>query len=593
MPIQNKLFNDLNSQQNEAVTLADGPSIILAGAGSGKTRVLIYKVVNLVKNHDVDPEQIVMITFTNKAANEMKERIFKKLPGHKNLGYVGTFHSFCAKILRIEGVNIDIDRNFVIYDETDQLSLIKTILKEEGIDKFTPSFYLNRISGAKNELIFPKTYQQLFTDFSSKYVYKVYSRYQKELVKNKALDFDDLLLKAIELFTIRPEILAKYQYRYQYFLVDEFQDTNKAQYVLISSLAKKSKNITVVGDFSQSIYSWRGANIGNLDKFKKDFPKTQTFHLEKNYRSSQNILDFAYKVIIKNKSHPILHLITENEVGDELTFFEAGNEQEEAIFITEKLQELSRSFDSFAILYRTNAQSRVMEEALLHYGIPYVLVGGTRFYERKEIKDTLSYLRLLVNPKDTVAKNRLIKLGKRRWQDFVNFYKESKDKLEGKSTDELIEQVFNATKYLERFNITDEEDFARLENIKELKSVAIKFPDLTEFLEQVALVESEYFENEKKQHSASDVRLMTMHQAKGLEFDCVFIIGLEEGILPHSRSIDDYFQLEEERRLFYVAITRARKKLFITNARKRFIFGRRNYALKSRFLMDEEFISLS
>ncbi len=582
--------SQLNKQQQEAVIQTKGPSIILAGAGSGKTRVLTYKVLQLVENSKVDPSAIVMITFTNKAAAEMKERIINKYQQIK-LGYIGTFHSFCARLLRIEGEHIGISRSFVIYDESDQLDIIKTILKDKGIKKFTPSYALNRISSAKNELISEAQYLKIFSDYYASDISKIYSIYQKTLIQNQALDFDDLLLKTIELFKAKPKILEKYQNRYRFFLIDEFHDTNLAQYVLSNLLAKKHRNITIVGDFSQSIYSWRGADIRNLEKFQKDYPEAKIFYLEKNYRSTQNILDFAFKIITQNKSHPILHLKSDNLRGEEIVFFEADNEQDEVIFVTEEISKLINQYGytTFSILYRTNAQSRIMEEALLHYGIPYILVGGTRFYERREIKDVLSYLRLLVNPKDQVAKDRLIKLGKKRWNDFAQFYKQKEQNLKKKTTDELIEQIFKTTKYLDRFNINDQEDYGRLENIRELKSVAIKFPNLIEFLEQVALVESEYFENEKRSKNKEGIKLMTLHQAKGLEFDCVFIIGVEEGLLPHSRSMGDYFQLEEERRLFYVGITRTKQKLYITNARKRFIFGRRNYSLKSRFLMEEEF----
>jgi len=586
------IFNGLNPQQKEAVSYAVGSSIILAGAGSGKTRVLIYKVVNLIKNHHVLPSSIVMITFTNKAAAEMRERIEKQIPKEERLGFIGTFHSFCARLLRIDGEKIGIERNYNIFDESDQLHIIKMILKEKDISKFTPSYYLNRISSCKNQMIPPEKFLEIFSDYVAPETFTVYKEYQKELKDNKALDFDDLLIKAIELLTFNQIVREKYQNKYRFFLVDEFQDTNLVQYQLTKLLADKYKNITVVGDFSQSIYSWRGADIGNLEKLQKDFPNCKVFHLETNYRSTQTILDFAYSVITKNRTHPVLHLKTKNDKGEEILFLEVDNEQDEAIFVAEEIQKLSLLHDpsQIAVLYRTNAQSRIMEEALLHYGIPYLLVGGTRFYERKEIKDVLAYLRLLINPQEKVAKERLQKLGKTRWKNFQEAHGQLAEEQSKFTTEELIEKVFQATKYLELYNPKDEEDYNRLENIRELKSVAIRFPNLVDFLEQVALVESEYFENEKKSGKKDGVRLMTLHQAKGLEFDCVFIAGVEEGILPHSRSSDDHFQIEEERRLFYVGITRARQKLYITNARRRFIFGRRNYAMKSRFLMDDDFI---
>lgn len=586
MPKKNLI--QLNDKQTEAVEHVDGPSVILAGAGSGKTRVLISKVVHLISTHHVEPSQIMMITFTNKAAKEMKERIHRVSGGRIQLGYVGTFHSFCAQVLRRDGHHLGIERNFSIYDDDDQATVIKNILKKYDTKRITPSYVLYRISAAKNHLITPAKYLEVFSDYNSSLVAEVYEKYEKELIKNQALDFDDLIMKTTTLFLRSDEVLAKYQERYKYLLVDEFQDTNYAQYVLTKLLGNKYKNVTVVGDFSQSIYSWRGADIRNLEKFQEDFPDTRIFYLEQNYRSTQNILDFAYEVISKNQTHPILQLHTVNYKGEDITYFEGDNEQEEAVFVAsqiEKLHEKGEPYASFAVLYRTNAQSRVIEEALLHYGMPYVLVGGTRFYERKEIKDVLSYLRLFVNPSDEVAQDRIKKLGKRKWDQFRKVFTsllEQKDELH---TNEIIERLFQETGYLDMYNAEDPEDYARLENIKELKSVAINFPDLVEFLEQVSLVESEYFQGEK--NSQDGVRLMTLHQAKGLEFDYVFIVGLEEGILPHSRAINDILELEEERRLFYVGITRARKKLYITYTQRRFIFGRRNESIKSRFIGGE------
>lgn len=585
-------FNHLNERQKKAVLHINGPSVILAGAGSGKTRVLVNKVVNLIQNHKVFPEEILMITFTNKAASEMKERIAKALSFKKEvkLGYVGTFHSFCCMILRHDGPHIGIDRNFSIYDDDDQSDLLKTILKGMETKRFTPSYFQYRISAAKNQLVTPERYLEVFSDYGAALATEVYEKYQKELKKNKAVDFDDLIMQTCLLFMRNKKILESHQETYKYILVDEYQDTNYAQYVLTGLLGERYKNISVVGDFSQSIYSWRGADIRNLEKFTDDFPETKVFNLEQNYRSTQTILDFAYEVISKNQTHPVLHLYTQNEPGEEIEFYEAENEQEEAIYVANKIETLKRDGDyaQFAVLYRTNAQSRVIEEAFLHYGIPYTLVGGTRFYERKEIKDVLSYLRLLVNPEDTVATDRIKKLGKRRWEQFKKFYQTIHETVEALSTVELMEKIFIETGYLDFYNPSDEEDYMRLENIKELKSVAVNFPKLVEFLEQVALVESEYFEGEKRRKNQEGVRLMTLHQAKGLEFPMVFIVGLEEGILPHSRSIEDIYQLEEERRLFYVGITRAKERLFVTHAHRRFIFGRRNESIKSRFLGQEE-----
>lgn len=583
------LFKHLNTQQRLAVQYTDGPSIIIAGAGSGKTRVLVSKVLRLIHNNHIDPYSIIMITFTNKAGGEMKDRI--KL----SLGFVGTFHSFCARILRKNGDLIGLDNRFSIYDEDDQLNLTKKIIKDLGVERLSPYYFLNRISSAKNQLIHSDQFLRLLSDHNASLAAAVYKEYEKRLKKNNAVDFDDLIIKTIDLLIKNPEILEHYQEKYTHILVDEFQDTNYAQYTLTRLLSEKSRNITVVGDFSQSIYSWRGADIKNLEKFQEDFSDAKIFNLEENYRSTQKILDFAYKVISKNQTHPILHLFTGNKGGEDIEFFEAENEEYEALHIADKIKELSRQepYSSLAVLYRTNAQSRIIEESFLHYGIPYILVGGTRFYERKEIKDVLSYLRLLIHPTDEIARDRVIKIGKKKWESFKSLYESVKDLVEEKTTSELMEDIFSATGYLQLYNPDDEEDYARLENIKELKSVAITYPKLVEFLEQVALVESEYFKGERtpKQNKYASgqgederVRLMTLHQAKGLEFSHVFIVGLEEGLLPHSRSIDNLYELEEERRLFYVGITRAKRKLYITYARKRFIFGRRGESVKSRFI---------
>jgi len=581
----NKILNQLNEQQKEAVLYHQGSSIILAGAGSGKTRVLISKVFNLILNHNINPKSILMITFTNKAASEMKKRIGLNY----SLGYVGTFHSFCAKILRVDGQFVNLKKNFVIYDEDDQLRLVKSVLKNINLNKkYTPSYFLNRISSAKNQFISPQNYLEIFSDYAASDTNIVYQNYQKELKENNALDFDDLINKTIELFEKNPQILEKYQEKYKYILIDEFQDTNYVQYLLTRLLGKKYKNVTVVGDFSQSIYSWRGAEITNLEKIQKDFPETKVFHLEKNYRSTQPILDFAYQVISKNQTHPILHLSTDKKTGEEIVFYEAENEETEARYIADMINLLKSVYplEEIAVLYRTNAQSRSIEEVFLHYGIPYILIGGTRFYERKEIKDVLSYLRLLINPNDKIAKERIIKLGKNRWEKFKQYYQENQKVFFKKTTEKLIEEIFQATDYLKLYDSQDEEDYSRLENIKELKSVATVFPSVDQFLEQVSLVESEYFEGEKKNVGNNRVRLMTLHQAKGLEFSVVFIAGVEEGILPHSRSLDNIYSLEEERRLFYVGITRAKERLYITYTRSRTIFGNRGYSLKSRFLED-------
>ena len=582
--MSNDLFKHLNPSQKKAVSHIDGPSIILAGAGSGKTRVLVHKVFYLVGKMKIPPYQILMITFTNKAAAEMRRRM-----GQTSIGYIGTFHSFCSRILRRESHHMGMDSNFIIYDDDDQSHLIKQILKKIPSGRFTPSYFLFRISNAKNQLVTPDRYLEFFSDYQAPKIAEVYEEYQKQLRKNKAYDFDDLLLEVVRLFKEFPQVLRKYQDMYRYIMVDEFQDTNLVQYELTRLLGEKYHHVTAVGDFSQSIYSWRGADMKNLEKFEQDFKDVKIFHLEQNYRSTKNILDFAYQVISKNQTHPVLHLFTENKGGEEIIFNEAQDEQEEAIYIANQIKDQYPEFDyfNFSVLYRTNAQSRAIEEAFLHYGIPYVLIGGTRFYERKEIRDILSYLRLLIHPADDVAVERIRKLGKKRFDDFQKTSEKVSEKVDKFSTAELMEQIFEATHYLGLYNPDDEEDYSRLENIKELKSVALNFPELPSFLEQVALVESEYSEGEKKSKSKDGVRLMTLHQAKGLEFPVVFIAGVEEGILPHSRSLDNIHSLEEERRLFYVGITRAIKKLYITYTRGRIIFGRRGASLKSRFIENE------
>ena len=592
--MDSEILKHLNSKQKDSVVNYNGPAVILAGAGSGKTRVLVAKVIYLIKKENISPSSIVMMTFTNKAAAEMKERINRQLEGVVKLGYVGTYHSFCVRVLRIFWEPSGLDKNFIIYDDDDQKSLIKQIIQEKKLfEKKTPGYFLYYISLAKNQMITPEKFLENFKFHQAALTADVYYHYQKKLEKNKGVDFDDLLIKTVYLLQKNEDVLDYYHNKYKYFLVDEFQDTNYVQYLLTKLLAEKSKNITVVGDFSQSIYSWRGADITNLKKFENDFKSTKTFYLEENYRSTQNILNFAYNIISKNLTHPILHLFTDNKKGEEVIFYQADNEQAEAVYVAEEIARLNNGSNvveppTFAILYRTNAQSRVLEEVFLHYGIPYILVGGTRFYERKEIKDILAYLKLLINPNESVSLERIKKLGKNRFEKFKKLYEETKDKLDVCPTDELMEKLFETVGYLKMYDAEDPDDFSRLENIKELKSVAVSFPKLMDFLEQVALVESEYSEHEKKTKDGSQLVLMTLHQAKGLEFDHVFIVGVEEGLLPHSRSIDDQFQLEEERRLFYVGITRAKKTLYITNTRKRFIFGTQGYSAPSRFIEDEQ-----
>ena len=596
----NKDFlKDLNKEQIEAVTQIDGPMIILAGAGSGKTRVLTYKVINLTAE-GVDPTNILEITFTNKAASEMKERMQNFFQKNNKSTYdlptISTFHALCAKILRIDGHFIGVPRNFVIYDTQDQKETIKEAfnLLSLSAKEYKPASVLATISSAKNELIDQNQYPSFARGHFQETVAKVFVIYQKILKENGALDFDDLILKTVELFKTFPLVLEKYQNKFKYILIDEYQDTNHAQYLLTKLLAKKWNNICVVGDFSQSIYSFRGADFLNLAKFKEDFKNTKTFSLSQNYRSTQKILDAASSVISKNNTHPVLKLWTENEKGQDVRVFEAINEQKEAEFITEEIERIktqnpSFKYYDFAVLYRTNAQSRSIEEIFIHKSIPYILIGGTRFYERKEIKDALAYLRVLANPKDKISLKRIEKLGKGRFEKFLEFSSglEITD-LNQKQTIELMDNVLKVTNYLELYDQKDEDDAERLENVKELRSVAIAFPSLENFLENVALVEQEYMPDHIKDEMGKKdaVNLMTLHAAKGLEFPVVFMVGMEEGLFPHSRSLMDKHELEEERRLCYVGMTRAKENLFLTYSRKRLFFGQKTMNIVSRFILE-------
>lgn len=588
-------LSSLNPEQRKAVEHTEGPCIILAGAGSGKTKVLTYRTAYII-DKGVNPTNIFLTTFTNKAANEMKERIHGLLNTTES-PTVGTFHSFCAKVLRIEGKYIGLSPRYAIFDEADQQDLVKVAIQELGlsIKEVKPGAVLGTISQAKNELITPEQYKLLAHGAFQEIVAKVYPRYQTLLSENDAVDFDDLMFNTVTLFMKNPDILTKYQNRYRYILIDEYQDTNHAQYMLTKLLASKYKNICVVGDFSQSIYSWRGADFQNLEKFQSDFVGTRVFSLSQNYRSTQNILDAASSVIKRNGTHPVLSLWTTNPKGEQVFLYEARTEQEEIEFIINQIVTMTIAskdennpfqLSNVAILYRTNAQSRIIEEVLLHHSIPYVLVGGTRFYDRKEIKDVLSYLRVIANPKDTVSKKRIEKLGKNRYLRFISFT-QSLNNLEEKETIELLDQVLKATDYLSLYDEKDEEDSARLENIKELRSVAISFPHISQFLENVALVEQEYMPDrfaigDKK----NAITLMTMHAAKGLEFPVIFMVGMEEGLFPHNRSLFDRYALEEERRLCYVGMTRAKERLFLSYAQRRLLFGQRSTTTLSRFILE-------
>lgn len=576
------ILADLNREQKQAVIYTEGPLLVLAGAGSGKTKVLTHRVAYFIEKGFTKPENCLLLTFTNKAANEMKERIAHLVPSAQSLvPLASTFHSFCAKVLRMDGIQTGIPHGFIIYDESDQKDLIKQILEKLNFstDQYNPSAILNIISDAKNQMISPTDYLNYVRGNFQEIVAKVYEAYEKELKKNDALDFDDLLIKTVQLFKEATEVLKKWQNKLTHIFVDEWQDTNKIQYVLTRLLVGKSGHITAVGDASQSIYSWRQADYRNINYLIRDYPDIKVINLEQNYRSTKNILDAANVVISKNTGHPILKLWTEKGAGAKIKLYTARNGFDEAEFITEEIKSLRNKelkYSDIAVLYRTNAQSRVLEEAFLHAGIPYVLVGGVRFYDRKEIKDILAYLRVLVNPKDSVSKKRTKKLGVRRLERFNEI--EFDNNL---TTLDLLDLVLQKTSYLELFAKESEENLQRLENIKELRSVATEFQNITEFLENVALVEAGPIKESK-----NAVTLMTLHAAKGLEFPIVFIIGMEEGLFPHSRSLMDTNQLEEERRLAYVGITRAKETLYLTYASHRLYFGEKISNPPSRFISD-------
>lgn len=582
------LLIGLNSDQRQAVTHQAGPAMVLAGAGSGKTRVLTTRVAWLLANQQAKPEEILLATFTNKAAQEMNRRVYD-LTGSR-LPFAGTFHSLCAKILRREAHHLQLPIGFSIYDTADQTTLINQIYKANQFDakRYKPVMIKAKISEAKNELLTPDRAAALATDDFQEFVSKVYKLYQLALSKQAALDFDDLLLLTVRLFRQHPDVLARYQDQIRYVLIDEYQDTNKAQYQLTKFFTLPQENLYVVGDFAQSIYAWRGADYRNLDKLKKDFPTISEYRLEQNYRSTQTILDAATQVIAQNTSHPILTLWTENTQRQPITLIETETGELEAQTIANTIQEehADRDYNQFALLYRTNAQSRAFEEAFIRAGIPYRLIGGTKFYDRKEIKDILAYAKILLNPLDSVSLERITKLGKRKLQQFLIFADEKRQALLAQPPLALLEQILVVTAYQDQFDRSNEEDLARLENIQELLNVASQFDSLVMLLENIALVQDGYMHDAPTDDQPNAVTLMSLHSAKGLEFPVVFLVGMEEGLLPHSRSLWDKSQMEEERRLCYVGITRAKEKLFCSYAAKRWTYGSSSFATRSRFLAD-------
>lgn len=629
----NSLLTGLNKEQQQAVQHTEGPLLILAGAGSGKTKVLTVRIAHLLAQ-GVNPYEILAITFTNKAAKEMKSRVEGLVGDVANRIWLSTFHSFCAKFLRFELDNfLGYNSNFTIYDTSDSQAVIKAALKALNLDdKYYPvGAMLSAISDAKNKLLFASDFRKQARDFYQQKVADVYEYYERELRKNNALDFDDLLLVAVKLLQSNEAVLDKYSKRFRYVMIDEYQDTNHAQYLLAKLLASHWKNIAVVGDADQSIYAWRGADIQNILDFEKDYPNCTSIKLEQNYRSTKIILDAANAVIENNEGRPKKNLWTDKTEGAKIQHFTAQSEHEEAAFIGDTIAKKHDihgvPYGDMAILYRTNAQSRVLEEALIKRALPYTMVGGTKFYDRKEIKDVLAYLRVLYNPFDDLSLLRIINVPKRsigattvaKLQDYarangtslfmtltqlhlVDTIKgKTKEKLEefgiliftlvaemeDKTVLDILESILDRTGYLAQLEeSTDPQDQARAENIGELLSVAKDFQDtnptgtVEDFLEQVALVNDvDSFEQEE-----SKVTLMTLHAAKGLEFPIVFLGGLEEGLFPHSRTLMNPEEIEEERRLAYVGITRAEKELYISNATTRTVFGRTSSYLPSRFI---------
>ncbi len=604
------LFEELNSQQERAVKHSEGPALVVAGPGSGKTRVLTYRIAHLIQSRGIAQHNILAVTFTNKAAGEIKERVGHLLDDFSgNLSWSGTFHSISSRILRRDGRHIGIPNDFVIYDTYDQRALIKTIIKDFGINskKIKPRAVLNTISGAKTELISPMEYSNIASGYFQRTTAKIYHDYQRRLRKNKALDFDDLLMETVKLFVENDRVLEKYQDLFKHILVDEYQDTNKAQYSITRLLSRKHRNIYVVGDMAQAIYSFRGADYRNILNFQKDYKDAVVYNLEKNYRSTQNILDAAKSVINNNSTHIPLDLRTDKNTGEKLTVYTAYNEKAEADYVIDNILEAvagGYSYNDVAILYRTNAQSRNLEEALIKHSIPYKIIGGFRFYARKEIKDAVSFLRVLYNPKDTVSWERIINvptrgIGKKTlaeikktgW-DLGVIEEKSKlnwsswiEKVEELTTLELLDLVLDKTGYLEWLDDGSEENKERLENLRELRSVASLFENLEEFLENVSLIESA---DRPNAFDLDAVTLMTIHASKGLEFPLIFMVGMEEGLFPHSQSMFEVHELEEERRLCYVAITRAKEKVHLTNTKSRFYFGSKQNNQPSRFISEIE-----
>jgi DNA helicase-2/ATP-dependent DNA helicase PcrA len=632
------ILANLNPAQKEAAETINGPVLILAGPGSGKTRVITHRIAYLLKICAVSPQNIMAVTFTNKAAREMQSRLEQLASSSFKELTMGTFHAICARILRKNGIAIGIPSAFIIYDQDEQTSLMKRAIQEIGLDnkQFSPSAVLNQVSNAKSQMMNPADYIRHGRSYFEEVVGRAYERYQEMLKTSNALDFDDLLMKTVELFRQHPDILAKYQNRYMFIMVDEFQDTNLVQYELVNKMAAKYRNLCVVGDPDQSIYSWRSADLRNILNFEKDYPESKVILLTQNYRSTKTILDTASAVISATKQRKPKELWTENEPGERIMLTETYNEQEEALFVVNEIERLvsrgEAKLGECAVMYRTNAQSRTLEEAFLRYGTPYKLVGGTRFYERKEVKDILAYLKLVQNLSDRISLLRIINIpqrgiGERTVNEISTWAKEQNLSIFGTikqitQQSEENQSVFNSRtikllsqfarliaelaarsqelKLIDLFDLiikrTDYKEYIssapdgeeRWENVLELRGVAQQYNELapsgalSAFLEGVALVS----DVDKLDESKDAVTLITLHQSKGLEFPVVFIVGMEEGVLPHIRSFDDPAQMEEERRLCYVGITRAKIKVYLVRAFRRSLMGGSTVNNPSRFLKD-------
>ena len=615
-------LEELNDRQKEAVLYNDGPLLIIAGAGAGKTKTLTTKIAFLIQEKDVNPYSILAITFTNKAAKEMKDRLFLQIGSDAKKLTVSTFHSFGLKLLRENYDKLGYDKNFVIMDSDDSLTVVKKIIKDMGNDPkiYNPRAIRNKISSFKNEMISPKKYEQFAISDYEKTIQQIYEKYEKKLKNNNSVDFDDLLLLPIELFKNNETILEKYQNIYQYILIDEYQDTNQAQYILTRLLSEKNRKITCVGDDSQSIYSFRGANYKNILNFEKDYKDAKTILLEQNYRSTSNILDAANQVIKNNKQRKEKNLWTARGIGEKIKYYRAYNEKEEAAYVIRKIKELANKnveYKDIAILYRTNAQSRVMEEEMLKENLPYKVIGSFYFYSRKEIKDLIAYLRLIHNSKDNVSLLRVINTPKRgiglktienltakadekgisiyeaissgKEKEFKELIERLKEVSQDLTLTELIDKVLEVTgmkQELESEKTLESE--IRLENLEEFKSITKAFEEreglisLEEFLLEISLIS----DVEEYKDDPNRINLMTIHSVKGLEFNHVFVIGMEEGIFPHINSLMENSEIEEERRLCYVAITRAKDNLHLVNARRRTLFGKEQINPVSRFISE-------